>query len=102
MAHRELDANAHIQAHAMHVRTLARVEQFRSAVASPAFAYARARMICGSWVVTAYCRDANSPTGVLSAGSCDDPLATQILYAAGRTSPLSPTEGLNKSGAIAA
>lgn len=99
---REIQAEAHVwafNAH-RHERTLA--ENFAKAVASQKFAYARCQSAGGSAFVVAYGHDANSPSGVTRIGSClDFNEAVAIMDAAGRPFPLSPTEGLNKSGATA-
>ena len=74
-------------------------EKFRQSVMSPEFAYTRYRPNFG---VTAYLRDSSSPTGVLAGGtawSLED--GTAILDSVAKPFPLSPTEGLNKSGANA-
>lgn len=77
-----------------------RAVEFASAIASPDFAYARARMICGSYTVFIYVNDTKSPTGVVLAGSSDDfQGAVAALDAAGRAFPFSPTESLQSSGA---
>ena len=102
LAHRQIPATAHIAAYTAfrHERTMA--ENFAKAVASDQFAYARCLYAGGSAFVVAYGRDPKSPTGVTRIGSCLDFYeAVAIMDAAGRPFPLSPTEGLNKSGATA-
>jgi hypothetical protein len=76
------------------------LEQFKAAIASPAFAYARARPIGGSLSVWIYHYDESSPSGVSSAGTHGDMKeAAALLDAAGRPFPYSPTEALQSSGA---
>lgn len=78
------------------------VDFFTAAANHPNFAYSRARAERNGGVHI-YHRDPTSPTGVwVAAWLMDTTKAMEILDAAGRTSPLSPTEGLNKSGASAA
>lgn len=80
-----------------HQLTKNMAEKFETAVRHPNFAYTRFRPNVG---VTAYHRNPTSPTGVLAAASVrtlED--AREILDKVGRAFPLSPTEGLNKSGA---
>lgn len=67
---------------------------FRAALASPAFAYTRVRNIAGSAVVFAYHNDTKSPTGVRLAYAHDFDKALPIMDAMGKAFPLSPTEGL--------
>lgn len=93
--------DTHIQAYKFNQQRLAQMSKFIDAVANPAFAYSRARPICGTYVVTAYLRNAQSPTGIQAEASCDMEDAVKIMDAFGRPFPLSPTEGLNKSGANA-
>jgi hypothetical protein len=66
---------------------------FRAA-SSQGFAHARSRKWCGHWVTHLYVVDATSPSGLIAAASGDDSVMTEILRRCGRTSPLSPTEGL--------
>jgi hypothetical protein len=66
---------------------------FRAA-RSPQFSHARSRPWCGAWVTHVYLQDPSSPSGVISAASGDDAVISAILKRCGRTSPLSPTEGL--------
>lgn len=71
---------------------------FWADIHKPEFAYSRAK----SWGVIAYMRNPTSPTGVLAgatAANLED--AAAMLDAKGKPFPLSPTEGLNKSGANA-
>lgn len=81
---------------------------FAAALASPDFAYTRVR----SWradgyvesdadyIVYVYRRDRTSPSGVILAASLGNyVVAMELIDAAKKPGPLSPTEGLNKSGA---
>lgn len=93
-------ALAAVQAERMANQQAKRAEDFAAAIVHPNFAYARARMICGTYTVFIYVSDAKSPTGVTLAGSSDDfEAAVAALDAAGRSFPLSPTEALQSSGA---
>jgi hypothetical protein len=75
----------------------ARNQGFAKSVNSPDFAYSRSR----NFGVTAYLRNKASPTGVLADGTAWDLKdAAFILDCKGKAFPLSPTEGLNKSGAV--
>jgi hypothetical protein len=81
---------------------------FEAAVSSPNFAYTRAKSwradgwVENKWdyIVYVYHRNPTSPTGVTCEGSLSNiDEADRLLAKHGRPSPLSPTEGLNKSGA---
>ena len=74
---------------------------FEAAILDPRYAYARTRSVCGCKVVTAYLKDNTSPTGVVGFWNMDFDAAILLMDAIGRPFPLSPTEGLNKSGATA-
>lgn len=64
------------------------------AARSPNFIHARSRSWGGQWIAYFYHRDPTSPSGKIMAAGIDDATGTEILRRAGRTSPLSPTEGL--------
>lgn len=71
--------------------------KFVAALRAPNYAYSRNRM----GAVWAYGYDA-TPTGVrLICGHADIARANELIDLVGRAFPLSPTEGLNKSGAAA-
>lgn len=71
---------------------------FEKQLHAPEFRYTRFRPNFG---VTIYNYDGQSPTGVHAGATIDMEDARKLLDATGRPFPLSPTEGLNKSGASA-
>lgn len=92
---------AHVEARKYHLHEMEMEAKFTAAVNSPALAYTRTRYAGGSAYVTAYHFDRTSPTGVLAAASClNFDRAVAILDARGASFPLSPTEGLQSSGAV--
>lgn len=92
---------AHIDTRAAYLRDIARRAEFVEAANSPNYAYSRYR----DGATHIYHYDPKSPTGVTNAigyWSPEGPAwAISVLDAAARPFPLSPTEGLNKSGAVA-
>ena len=97
---RQLVAHIHTFNAYKHERKLA--EDFAASLAMPNYAYSRCLHAGGSAYVVAYCYDKTSPTGVSRVASClDFDEAVRIMDSVGRPFPLSPTEGLNKSGAKA-
>lgn len=90
--------NAHVDAFRAFQKMENHKIDFVAAVASPKYAYARFRQN-SVWV---YHKDDKSPTGVLMAcGMHDIDFAEKVIRRLQDNSPLSPTEGLNKSGAVA-
>lgn len=73
-----------------------RVEAFKEQLNSPEFRYSRFRPNLG---VTIYLYDPKSPTGVHAGATINFEDAVPLMDENGRPFPLSPTEGLNKSGA---
>jgi hypothetical protein len=65
------------------------------AARDPKFIHARCRNWCHANMTTIYHRDPSSPSGKIAAAGHHDPLVSAILERQNRTSPLSPTEGLN-------
>ncbi len=92
---------SHITARATFLKDIEQRNKFAAAVKAPEYAYSRHRD--GATLVYHY--DAKSPTGVICAIGywCAEGTdwAVSVLDAAARPFPLSPTEGLNKSGATA-
>lgn len=72
--------------------------QVRAALLSPKLSHTRARNWCGVTVVYVYHRDDTSPSGVMLAAGCDEPIYNEIAAElrgqvhAGAMAPLSPTE----------
>lgn len=90
------DNDAHVAAWANENCDTYHRAAFIAAVAAPAYAYSRNRY----GMVFIYHRDPKSPTGVHCAiGSGDIAFADDVIREVRNNSPLSPTEGLNKSGA---
>lgn len=77
------------------------IEAIRASISSPKYAYSRARSIGGAMVTWIYHSEAKSPTGVSLNCSGDSDLVDPIIRELRNNSPLSPTEGLNKSGVSA-
>lgn len=97
---RELPATAHCVAFAAYNHERCMAANFARAVESSNYAYSRALPAGSQLYVVAYGYDRHSPTGVSRMASClnfDEAVA--IMDAAGKPFPLSPVEGLNKSGA---
>lgn len=93
-AEKAKDNRSHMDAFVSFMCECANRGRMEKAIHSPEFAYTRQR---GDFVYV-YLR-AKSPTGVLMAGMAEPDFIREVLADANRTAPLSPTEGLNKSGA---
>jgi len=74
---------------------LSHLKQLIRDIRSPLFTHARTRNWCGAEIATIYHRAGSSPSGVLGQSGGDDSLVAFLLRRYKRTSPLSPTEGLN-------
>lgn len=68
------------------------------AITAPDYAYARND---GKGYVSLYRRDVTSPSGVFASGWGHEEIVEPLLRKLRDNSPLSPNEGLNKSGAVA-
>jgi hypothetical protein len=96
---RKIDRNAHLSDFKAYMRVREMVKDFSNALSLPEYAYSRCLMAGGSRYVAAYAYDSKSPTGVIWIASClDFDEAVSIMDSKGKSFPLSPTEGLNKTG----
>jgi hypothetical protein len=78
------------------VITLSILKKIVRSIKSPDFIHARWRSWCGCAVVSIYHKSSKSPSGkeLVSGGYAE--LIEPLLKRYGRTSPLSPTEGLGR------
>lgn len=76
--------------------TEAQTVQAAATLARADYLMARAHRVCGAWFVQLILRDSDSPSGKRGAGPMlpDCEALSALFRAHGRTSPLSPTEGL--------
>lgn len=93
-AEKAKDNRAHMDAFVSFMCSCANRGRIEKAIHAHDFAYTRER----GGLVHVYRRE-NTPTGVILVASGDPDFVREILVDANRVAPLSPTEGLNKTGA---
>jgi hypothetical protein len=73
------------------------LEALIKAIQSPNYSHARTRYFMGDGTTYLYDFDPLSPSGVMCKGSGPSGIVDPLIMALRSNSPLSPTEGLNKS-----